>query len=1147
MRVRVRRLAVATAVAAAAALAVPTAGSGLPGPARPGGPAGSSGAGPVSPAGLSAAVRTGGPRWLTLITGDRVLVRPDRHGGGPMTVLPGPGRRGIAFRQYRLGPDTMVVPADAARLVASGQVDQRLFAVNRLLADGYDDRSRSDLPLIVSYAGAAGGRAGTRARLGSAGAGAARELASVGAVAVRQDKRSAGKLWDSLRGGRPAAGKASGLPTGIARVWLDAKVRPTLDVSVPQIGAPDAWRAGFTGRGATVAVLDTGIDATHPDLADAVAGEKDFTASPSGTGDVAGHGTHVASIITGNGAASAGRRVGVAPDARLLIGKVLGDSGFGFESDVIAGMEWAAAEHADVVNMSLGTGPTDGVDPVEEAVNRLTAETGTLFVVASGNDGGAVGSPATADAALAVGAVDTDDALAEFSSRGVDGEAAAIKPEITAPGVGIVAARSADSGLEPVDGGYTRQSGTSMATPHVAGAAAILAAQHPDWTPAELISTLTGSAKPGGTVFEQGAGRVDVAAAVAQTVHTEQATVSHGVARWPHADDTPVTSTVNYVNTGSTPVTLDLAVDLRDPAGNPAAAGLAAVHPARITVPAGGRTPVTLTTDTAKPGPDGRYGGPLTATGAGQVVRTPVGLVKEVESYDLTLSFIDRNGAATPEYGFTFFDTAAPTFTAYGSYDPSGTAVVRVPKGRYFLDVFVQTLNPADPVSRFQTADAFEPGIVVDSNQSLRFDARDARSPGVRVDRPGAAEAAAIIAHRDNVAAFGGAWSYIIGFDFKHELLLPSRTATRHGEFQLVIGALLARPDGTPPPHGPGEGFTNSPYYYNVHWTAADRVPSRLVRPVQTADLAVVQTRIPAPAPGKTGLIAGLVTVALPARLTVYYTAGFPIGTQLLQLDANGEPEAELDSGIPAYHRGEHRTESWGAAVAGPAFADLDFFVGFPSGSPSMGRSENTIFVFTDQMFSDAEPTHRGSSTMDSGSIRLLRDGVQVGRFNDPFGAGFQVPPEPATYRIETTVSRSGVSEFSTRVDAAWTFRSARPVSADPSLGEALPLMAVRFAPGTDLDNAAPAGRRFAVPLYAQWQRGAGSAAMRSVTVDVSYDDGRTWRAAPLTGAGDRRVAILDHPARDGFVSLRAHATDSAGSQVEETIIRAYRIRTRGA
>jgi subtilisin family serine protease len=573
---------------------------------------------------------------VTLVTGDRVTLT----GRDDVRVRPAPGREHVGFEQ-RIDENghSVVVPRDVTALIATGQLDRRLFDISSLVEAGYHDEARRDLPLVVTHTGG-GLRAGLAAIAGG------RELPSIGATAIRADKGAMSSVWAALD-----AGGETTLSPGVQRVALDGPVRVDLEHSVPQIGAPQAWQAGYTGSGTTVAVLDTGIDTTHPDLADAVVGARDFTGSPSGSDDRVGHGTHVASIITGSGAASAGRFRGVAPDTRLLVGKVLDDNGGGTESSVVAGMEWAAAQGADVIAMSLGgtvaPGKDTSVDVLSAAVNRLSAQSGALFVVSAGNSGprsGSIGSPGVADAALTVGAVDGDDALAEFSSRGPRAGDGAIKPDITAPGVGIVAARARNGHVgTPVDDSYVAMSGTSMSTPHVAGAAAILAGMHPDWDSARLKSALMGSAAPrdGLSVYEQGAGRVDVARAVSQPVLATPASVSLGQARWPHEDDKPLTTVLTYQNTGASPVVLDLAVDVRDAAGKPSPAGMFTVTPRTLQVPAGGQATATLTTDTSVNGPDGTYGGTIVATGDGNVVRTPLGVQREAESYDVGLDFLD--------------------------------------------------------------------------------------------------------------------------------------------------------------------------------------------------------------------------------------------------------------------------------------------------------------------------------------------------------------------------------------------------------------------------------------------------------------------------------------------------------------------------
>ena len=294
----------------------------------------------------------------------------------------------------------------------------------------------------------------------------------------------------------------------MTRIQLDRKlVKPSaLDRNLIQVNAQAAWDAGATGQGAKLAVLDTGVDATHPDLAGRVAAAEDFTGAVDPT-DRLGHGTHVAGIAAGSGAAAAGERRGLAFDADLLVGKVCDDTGSCADSAIIAGMEWAAAQGAKVVNLSLGGPHTDGLDPVEEALERLTADRGMLFV-AAGNGGprgslppesGTISSPAEAPSALAVGAVDAEEATAGFSSTGPAQGDLSLKPEITAPGVDIIAPRASGSELgEPVGENYMKLSGTSMAAPHVSGTAAALAQRFPDWSPAQVKAALVGTATPSG-------------------------------------------------------------------------------------------------------------------------------------------------------------------------------------------------------------------------------------------------------------------------------------------------------------------------------------------------------------------------------------------------------------------------------------------------------------------------------------------------------------------------------------------------------------------------------------------------------------------------------------------------------------------------
>ncbi|MEU3607655.1 S8 family serine peptidase [Streptomyces sp. NPDC035033] len=217
-----------------------------------------------------------------------------------------------------------------------------------------------------------------------------------------------------------------------------------------------------------------------------------------------------------------------------------------------------------------------------------------------------------------------------------------LKPEITAPGVAVVAARAAGTSLgRPVDGSYTALNGTSMATPHVAGAAALLIQQHPEWKPDRLKDALVSTAEtaPDHSVHEQGAGRLAVdrapAAAVLATGTADFASVAAGQG--------PLTRTVTYTNTGAEDVTLDL--DLVRDRGEAVPDGAVSLSASRVVVPAGGAAPVTVTVDPTAGGL-GRYEGFLTATGDGAALTTAVNYVKAPPRRTVTFRLTGRDGEA---------------------------------------------------------------------------------------------------------------------------------------------------------------------------------------------------------------------------------------------------------------------------------------------------------------------------------------------------------------------------------------------------------------------------------------------------------------------------------------------------------------------
>ena len=649
---------------------------------------------------------------VTLITGDVVHVT---GGSAPtVTVDRAPGARGVVHVQ-QFGGDTYVVPDEAESLLAAGTLDRRLFDVTALVAMGYDDAHSAGVPLIATWTEAA--RTARSLPAAPAGARTVRTLPSIGGAALSADKKHARAFWDDLdpsaaSSGAAGAGAARSLDAsnGIARLWLDGKAKASLQDSVPQINAPQAWAEGYDGTGEKVAVLDTGVDDTHPDLQGRVAVEQSFVPGQA-VADGNGHGTHVASTIAGSGAASGGLEKGVAPGSHLLVGKVLSNEGEGQDSWIIAGMEWAKAQGADVVSMSLGsTVPDDGTDPMAQAVDNLSANGGPLFVIAAGNAYGAgtIGAPGSAHDALTVAAVDSADQRAAFSSMGPLTNSYGLKPDLSAPGVDITAAKPG--------GGYQTMSGTSMATPHIAGAAAILKERHPDWSAQQLKDTLMSSSKVLGdyTPFEQGTGRVDVLAAVDSTIQAT-GSVDSAVFRWPNAGAAPVTRTLTYRNSGSSPVTLKLATATADPA--------ATLSAGTVTVPAGGSSDVTLTLDPSKVPTNTTFSGLVLATDAASgavVAHTGYGLVKEKELYAYTVKLLGRDGK--PAAGTVIVAEDGSPYPTPVAVD--GQATLRLEPGTYMA--YAEIDVPGDTPDSQGLAMVIDPETVLSKDTTVTLDASTA-------------------------------------------------------------------------------------------------------------------------------------------------------------------------------------------------------------------------------------------------------------------------------------------------------------------------------------------------------------------------------------------------------------------------------------
>jgi hypothetical protein len=571
------------------------------------------------------------------------------------------------------------------------------------------------------------------------------------------------------------------------------------------------------------------------------------------------------------------------------------------------------------------------------------------------------------DDALAVGAVTKTDELAFFSSRGPRVGDSALKPEITAPGVDIVAARGKDSWIgAPAgpDGKYMTLSGTSMATPHVAGSAAILAADHPDWKSAQLKAALMGAAKPIPAigVYAQGAGRVDIARAVRQTVTTSPASVSFGLQRWPHSDDTVIARNVTYHNQGTSAVTLNLTLNTKGPDGKPAPAGLFALSAPTVTVPAGGDAEVTVTADTRVAGPDGYAGGDLTATAGDLVVQTPLAVDKEVESYDLTLTHLDRAGKTTDQYDTLLIGMDRPVF--HPVYDPSGTAKVRLPKGRYLL----VTIAFAGDRDHPELTQLVQPGLQVDSDQIITMDARAGKP--VSVQTPDFTFGFSLLS-RD----FNALYAAQVGGAGKVEGLV-SQVGGQWGRLD-ANGRLL-----------------NSPYAYLLNWFQRGLFPTGFSRRVTDRELAKVRADLAEEATGAQGQKVGFARLPgdnggswaagfpydLPNTRTEYYNTddGVERSSLFLQMTPSTDPNfpfprpiSENDSPWTAYRAGRAYQENWNQGVFGPALP--------PTGGPyewaSRARDEMSIGV---PIYGDGAG-RAGFSETATATITVDRDGTRVG------------------------------------------------------------------------------------------------------------------------------------------------------------------------
>ena len=401
----------------------------------------------------------------------------------------------------RSGPGIPDCPSHGAGTAASG-----VIAANGATAATADEDEPAELTIVaVDDTGRPEIVATTPALAGatSRSLDASRDLEVIAVEADRQmSTATPGGAGNSLVDAARSVG-AAGAAIEAGAMAVTGEPRRSEQWALDDLAIEPAW-ATSRGAGVDIAVVDSGVTGTHVDLATKLCGGVAFLGSNgveqrgAGTTDANGHGTHVAGIAAA--AANGVGVAGVAPDARIIPVRVLDAGGTGASSDVARGITWAVDHGAEVVNLSLG-GPRTAA--VETAVAYAERQ-GVVVVAAAGNDGpgGPVNYPAALDTALGVASYDEDHGLSWFSTRGnyVD---------LAAPGSGIVSTTN--------NGRWSYMSGTSMATPHVAGTAALLKSAEPALSPSQVRSRLTANAREAGPIGHDvgfGWGRIDPLAAL---------------------------------------------------------------------------------------------------------------------------------------------------------------------------------------------------------------------------------------------------------------------------------------------------------------------------------------------------------------------------------------------------------------------------------------------------------------------------------------------------------------------------------------------------------------------------------------------------------------------------------------------------------
>jgi subtilisin family serine protease len=1080
---------------------------------------------------------------ITLITGDQVTVQKLEDGKQEVNITPAE-RDGYEanFEKMEInGEDLYVIPDDVLQFIPE-KLDRELFNITKLIDQEFDDENTDNIPVIITMEDRA-----VNQRIGSLNASVkeTNTLPSINGLAAEISKEDTESLHDALF----TTNNSNMLQTTntfnhIDKIHLDQKVEVELEDSVPQIGAPEAWDAGYDGTGMTVAVLDSGIDSNHPDLEGKVVAEQNFTADET-TDDQHGHGTHVAATIAGTGEASDGLRQGVAPGADLINAKVLNSAGSGSISDIIEGMEWAAQEGASILNMSLGGGVTDGTDPMSLAVNTISEEYNVLFVISAGNSGPgdeSVTAPGAADDALTVAAFDKEGEIASFSSRGPRTGDYAITPHIAAPGVGVQAARADGTSMgTPIDDYYTAANGTSMAAPHIAGVAAMFAQKQQedgDFDAEVVKSALVSTAGPSDeyTVFEQGGGLVDAERALTQEVFAETATLDMGFFEYPHEDLETVTDTITYQNTADEDVTLELSVNVEDPDAFQVPEDMITLSDEEIIVEAGEAAEIEVTLDPSL-GEIGLYGGYITAASSDEEVQihTPVGFYKEPESYDLTIEGITRSGD-TPlgpsrvsimnVLDSTIFNDYNVTFTE----QDEGEITFRVEAGTYNVNSLLYTYESAEePTVTSEVAMINEPIVEVYEDTKITLDGNDAYPVTAEVEDEAELDSFSLAYHRsaEELGSITSSYSFIGGADFDVFAYTPTEPISM-GEFGFYTQWEFLSPDA----------------YYNL--VLEDTIVSDTHYDIANDELAQFDTKYHAQQPGDTysrfqhkwrpyefASFAASKRMDLPQERMEYFVGDDTRYRSTIAPSDEWPGGVELRHDITEFEVGLHE-RNWYKQAMQP---------GIIPGSSPVYREDGNLEVFLYE-YTDADG-HYSTGAPDANPVfRVYENDDLVEETDRPRGS-FPLNDDQSEVRLELEVDADKAwSPYSSYTLTNWTFAAEEAGSAEQQV---MPMLFIDYDLNLNILNAAERDGEHEVHFMVNHQPGAEAAGIEGANVAVSYDDGDSWeeiQGLEALNDGSFSAALNHEDMADGsgFVSLKIEAWDANGNSIEQEIIRAYRI-----